>query len=191
MDCVLRGEIDKARGLAGSLQADHYPIYVTRLLESAKLYVQHKYRDFADKCYGLLASSKAGNLAKRGVANDYGSTKRVRKGPWYADHPSSRKSCCQLSEVVTEFCCKGLELDLPVVAWGDDLVRETGQGRWSSRYGDKRARDAHRLRVNSYRVLSTRGRGGMVVYVPEESGTESTAAVLVRAGALEFEYAKK
>ncbi|MDB4545305.1 DUF2075 domain-containing protein [bacterium] len=191
VNSVLQGEIANAKALSEKLAADHYPIYVTRLLRSAKLYVQHKYMGFEDKRYGLLASSKAQNLARHGVPNDFQSTKRVRKGPWYSDSPSSRKSCCQLTEVVTEFGCQGLELDFPVVAWGDDLLWGANQGRWDSQYGGNKAVDPHQLRINSYRVLLTRGRDGMVIYVPEEPRMDQTAAVLVQAGALEFVPVKK
>jgi hypothetical protein len=42
------------------------------------------------------------------------------------------------------------------------------------------------LRVNSYRVLLTRGRDGFFIFVPKEIGMESTYAALVGAGVKEL-----
>lgn len=44
------------------------------------------------------------------------------------------------------------------------------------------ARDPHQLRLNSYRVLLTRGRDGMVLFVPPESAQGATYRALVEAG---------
>jgi hypothetical protein len=77
---------------------------------------------FEDKRYGLLASSKAKNLERFGIDNSFQATRRVKKGPWFVDDPCEPLSCCRLDSVATEFACQGPELDLPIVAWGDDLV---------------------------------------------------------------------
>ena len=48
-----------------------------------------------------------------------------------------------------------------------------------------KARDPHRLRVNSYRVLLTRGRDGFFIFVPNEVGMAATYSALVGAGVKE------
>ena len=111
----------------------------------------------------------------------------MKKGPWFADDPSKPLSCCKLDSVATEFTCQGLELDLPIVAWGDDLVWDEGQKLWQSRIRRSKAKDWHRLRLNSYRVLLTRGRDGLVIYVPLDIPTmETTWEVLKQAGAVDL-----
>jgi len=83
-------------------------------------------------------------------------------------------------DVVTEFGCQGLELDMPLIAWGSDL---TWDGiKWQSNIRKNKARDPHTLRINSYRVLLTRGRDGLVVFVPEEADLDSTYEVLLSSG---------
>ncbi|WP_445662586.1 DNA/RNA helicase domain-containing protein [Cytobacillus sp. FSL H8-0458] len=42
--------------------------------------------------------------------------------------------------------------------------------------------DPNRLRVNSYRVLMTRGRDGLIVYVPQNNIFNSVYTVLRQAG---------
>ena len=55
---------------------------------------------------------------------------------------------------------------------------------WYSRPPGPRskARDPHNLRLNSYRVLLTRGRDGFVVFVPSDTNMESTYNALISAG---------
>ena len=178
---LLDGKLAQAHTLAGTLREDLFPIYVTRNVESAKKHARERYRGNLDRRFGLLASSKAKNLADHGIPNDYAATKRVRKGPWFSDDPDHPGSCCQLDSVATEFACQGLELDFPIVAWGDDL---TWNGvAWASRPGGRsKAKNPHQLRLNSYRVLLTRGRDGMVIFVPAGKEMDASYEALVTAG---------
>lgn len=178
---LLDGKLAQAHTLADTLREDLFPIYVTRNVESAKKHARERYRGNLDRRFGLLASSKAKNLADHGIPNDYAATKRVRKGPWFSDDPDHPGSCCQLASVATEFACQGLELDFPIVAWGDDLSWN-GEA-WASRPGGRsKAKNPHQLRLNSYRVLLTRGRDGMVIFVPAGKEMDASFEALVAAG---------
>ena len=124
------------------------------------------------------------------VYNDFQSTKLVRFGPWYGDAESapSGRSCRLLQDCVTEFGAQGLELDASLVAWGSDFRRVNGA--WDSSLAAKYQRgiatvkDAHQLRMNSYRVLLTRGREASVLFVPETSEMDETARYLSESGVL-------
>jgi len=83
-------------------------------------------------------------------------------------------------DVVTEFGCQGLELDMPLIAWGSDLTWDGTK--WQSNIRKNKARDPHTLRINSYRVLLTRGRDGLLVFVPDEANLDSTYEVLLSVG---------
>jgi DUF2075 family protein len=85
-----------------------------------------------------------------------------------------------MSEAASEFSCQGLELDMPLVGWGADLTWQ--QGAWVLGKNRSRARDPGRLRVNSYRVLLTRGRDGTLIFVPPEDEMDSTYEALLAAG---------
>jgi len=179
--CLLAGAIDKAGAISQNIRKQGFDMYITQNIEAAKDYVKTRYQMQVEKRYGLLASSKAKNLSQYGIQNDYNYTKNLREGPWYNDAPESSQSCCQLHEVATEFACQGLELDFPIVGWGNDLLW-AGQ-RWQSIAQPRsRARDPHLLRLNSYRVLLSRGRDGFVVFVPPESNMVSTYRALEQAG---------
>ena len=182
---VLNGRIAEARAVAAEVVDQGFDMYVTQDLETAKTYARERYREYEVKTYGLLASSKAKNLSAWGIRNDFNETKRLRVGPWYNDPPTSGSSCRQMTSVATEFSAQGLELDFPIVCWGDDLAWD-GQAWRTPPQTRSRARDPHRLRINSYRVLLTRGRDGFVVFVPDEASCAGAFEVLTGCGLREI-----
>ncbi len=173
IQCLLDGGLSEAAGLATRIAEQGFDMYVTDSLDKANDYLHKRYDRQTDKRYGILASSKAKNLVRIGIRNDFSFTKNLREGPWYNDDPESARSCCQLRDVATEFSCQGLELDFPLVAWGDDFTWDGT--RWASVPQPRsHAHDPHRLRINSYRVLLSRGRDGFVIFVPPEPALPMT-----------------
>lgn len=177
---LLSGEFGPAAQLMPRLQQEGFDAYLTRDLALAKAYCHERYPDQPQKRYGLLASSRARNLANYGIPNDYYATSRLNMGAWYIDPPDSPLSCCALDRAVTEFGCQGLELDYPIIGWGDDL--RWGDFAWTSSTQQRNVKNPLRLRLNSYRVLLTRGRDGFIVFVPPEPKMDSTYAALQDAG---------
>lgn len=181
---LLEGDLVNAKVLAERVISQGFDVYVTQDINVATNYVKERYHGQEDKRYGLLASSKAKNLPRWGIHNEFNYTKNMREGPWYNDPPSSFSSCCALRDVATEFSCQGLELDFPIICWGDDFI---WAGEWKSPPAKRsKARDPHRLRVNSYRVLLTRGRDGFFIYVPQELEMRTTYEALVAGGVREI-----
>jgi hypothetical protein len=194
---TLLGEASDGRmsRIGHALDENGYHFRITRDLDVAKRYLRDRYSGDPDARYGLIASSKDRDLVRFGVMNDFQSTKRVQNGPWFAegdDDPKSR-SCRELRACVTEFGCQGLELDASLLAWGSDLIRESG--RWTNRLsrGYQRpadVRDPFQLRKNAYRVLLTRGRDATIVFVPSMRLLDETYAYLVDAGFRELDWIK-
>ena len=180
---LLEGEIASASALAANIKAHAFPLYVTRDIELAKNYVKSRYADKPTARYGILASSKSYKvLLPFGIDSSYPATKRVKIAPWYNQGREHPDSGCSLNSVVTEFSCQGLELDFPIVAWADDYKwdgRAWITKRSRSKYNIK---DPFRLRKNVYRVLLTRGRDGVFVYVPPIEQLDPTFHILLAAG---------
>jgi hypothetical protein len=183
---VLDGDFMRAKQLANKVYYQGFDMYLTNQLSIATNYVKDRYLGQLEERYGLLASSKAKNLPDYGIHNEYNYTRAMKVGPWYNDPPNSQRSCCALHDVATEFSCQGLELDFPIVCWGSDFWWD--EGRWKSPKTTRRtkARDPHRLRMNSYRVLLSRGRDGFIVFIPPEPRMASTYAALKAAGIREL-----
>lgn len=177
---VLLGEFEQAAKIIPSLIAEGFDTYLTRDLEVAKLYCRDRYHEQSDKRYGLVASSRARNLTQYNINNDYVSTQKLNVGAWYIDSPDSSLSCCTLNGAVTEFSCQGLELDFPIVCWGNDLIWRDEA--WVSTTRQKNVRDPLRLRLNSYRVLLSRGRDGFIIFVPPDPKMDSTFEALQTIG---------
>jgi hypothetical protein len=150
-------------------------------LAVTKSYVTTRYQGAPDKRYGLVASAKATCLMQFGVPNEFQVNRTLREGPWFNDDPSAPHSCCKMTSVATEFQCQGLELDMPIVCWGDDVWY--AQGSWQTKAAARsQARDPRRLRINAYRVLLSRGRDGMIIYVPPIPLLDATYDLLLSAG---------
>jgi Uncharacterized conserved protein (DUF2075) len=170
-------------GLAACLRDGGHRFLITRCLDDATNYLRDRYSESPLARFGLLASSKDKLLPRFGVDNTYQTTKRLREGRWYNSPPSDAHSCCQLTEVATEFASQGLELDFALLAWGSDLRRVNR--RWSDDQSSgyrRPVRDRLALRKNVYRVLLTRGRDGTVVYVPQIPELEETWLFLCASG---------
>ena len=76
-----------------------------------------------------------------------------------------------MEEVATEFDIQGLELDWTCVAWDGDLFYDNNQWNYRKFKGTKwqniNSNDITNYLINSYRVLLTRARQGMVIVIPE------------------------
>lgn len=175
--------------MAAQLNADGLHLRITRDLEAAKTYLRERYADDPKARFGLIASSRDRDLPAFGIPNDYPSTRLVKVGPWYGDDEDDYggASCRLLHTCLTEFGTQGLELDAALLAWGTDLIQE--DGRWSSKRAARHLKNAkvknpHQLRLNTYRVLLTRGRDGTVIFVPPLGILDETYRYLRSAGVI-------
>jgi len=167
--------LDCERGLARKAFAqlsDRYPIVVTRDLALAKQWIRARAR--GTERFGLVASSKAQRLKPHAIDI------RVDVNPvhWFLNDKDDTRSSYYLEDAATEFQVQGLELDWTCVSWDGDL-RFTGSG-WSfhdfrgDRYCNIVNVDNRRYLRNAYRVLLTRARQGMVIFVPPGDPSDPT-----------------
>ena len=152
--------------------AERYPIAVTRDLNLAKQWIRARAR--GTERFGLVASSKAQRLKPHAIDI------RVDVDPvhWFLNDKDDTRSSYYLEDAATEFQVQGLELDWACVTWDADL-RFTGAG-WSchdfrgTRWQNISNADNRIYLRNAYRVLLTRARQGMVVFVPPGEVTDPT-----------------
>lgn len=181
---LLYEDVEEATYISKNIHNQGFNMYITRNLSRAKNYCRKRYENNTIKRYGLVCSSKANILRRYGVDNSYKTTKSLKVGPWYNEPAGNVNSCCQLEKVVTEFSCQGLELDMPIVCWGEDLLWDDKN--WKKFDGKSKCRDPHQIRLNSYRVLLTRGRDGFILYVPDDMTLNDTYETLKQAGLKEL-----
>jgi hypothetical protein len=167
LDC----DVDGARETLAQL-SPRYPIVLSRDLDRAKNWVRDHAR--GTERFGLVASSKAQRLKPDAIDI------RVDVNPvhWFLADKSDTRSSYYLEDAATEFQVQGLELDWTCVAWDGDLrFNDSGWSFHSFRgSGWQRVNNAENRRYlrNAYRVLLTRARQGMVIYVPRGSSRDAT-----------------
>lgn len=151
---------------------DRYPIVLTRNLDAAKRWVRRQAR--ASERYGLLASSRALRL------KPYAVDVRVSTDPvhWFLNDREDIRSSFYLEDPATEFDVQGLELDWACVTWDGDLRHRDGHWAHHDFRGTKWNRvhdpDKQVYIRNAYRVLLTRARQGMAIFVPPGSVEDPT-----------------
>ncbi|WOK37307.1 DUF2075 domain-containing protein [Sphingomonas sp. C3-2] len=167
---VITGNASAARQVNKELT--NFPLYVTRDLDQARRWLRSKRRG-AERA-GLLASSNAARLKPHGVFVKA----KIEPAKWFLAPSDDVRSSDALEDAGTEFDVQGLELDWTCLCW-DANYRRVGDGwralqfkgtRWQA--VNDEARKAYV--ANAYRVLLTRGRQGMVVFVPEGSDEDAT-----------------
>jgi len=163
---------DRAAREAYARLAERYPICLTRDLEAAKDWVRRRAR--GSERYGLLTSSKAQRLKPHAI------DVRVDVEPvsWFLNDRDDTRSSYYLEDAATEFQVQGLELDWTCVAWDADL-RVSGS-EWGyhdfrgNRWLNVKSAENKRYLLNAYRVLLTRARQGMAIFVPPGSPSDPT-----------------
>ena len=146
----------------------HYPIILTRDLDKAKEWIRKKAR--GTERYGLLASSEGKRL--RGIGIWVPSV--INHVGWFLNEKDNVDSSYFLEVAASEFKVQGLEIDYSILAWDADL-RRSGKGFDYFKFRGTRWNHVNNMQQqkylkNAYRVLMTRARQGMIIFVP--SGTD-------------------
>jgi hypothetical protein len=147
-------------------------VVLTRDRTIAKKWVREQAR--GSERYGLVASSQAQRLKA------YCIDVRVDVDPvkyFLADRTDTRSSY-YLEDAATEFQTQGLELDWTMMSWDADLRRAKGGWSYHNFRGDRwttvRNTERQRYLLNAYRVLLTRARQGMALFVPKGRKSDPT-----------------
>ena len=179
IDAILDNNPGEAKAIY-NLILSKYPVYVTRDYSKAKSWVRAQVRG-SQRC-GVLACSSAQRLKPEGI---YVPTDIDVKN-WFLAPSDDLRSSNMLEVVASEFKVQGLEIDWAIVCWDADLRRNRVGDDWDhysfrgTKWNRRKKPEQKRYLVNSYRVLLTRARQGMVLFVPhgvdpEEDPTRDTA----------------
>lgn len=183
---ILDLNIEKAK-TDYNLLRDKYPIIITRDLEKAKKWIKTMAR--GTERIGMTATSGAKRLRKNGIYVD----SNIDVVSWFLNTKDDVRSSYALEQVATEFEIQGLELDWSIVAWDANLrlINEKWEyynfvgSRWNKINKEERIK----YLINSYRVILTRARQGMVIYIPYGDEQDKTALPEFYNGV--YEYIKR
>lgn len=164
VNSLLDNDVETAKKVYADI-SKKYPIFVSRNLNEAKSWVRKQVRG-SQRC-GVLACSSAQRLKPEGI---YVPTDIDVKN-WFLAPSDDLRSSNMLEIVASEFKVQGLEIDWGLVCWDADLRRKN-KSEWDyfnfrgSKWTKRNKPEQQRYLVNSYRVLLTRSRQGMVIFVP-------------------------
>lgn len=166
VDFLLDNNPKEAKEIYQQIKAK-YPLYITRDYALAKKWVRAQVR--GSQRSGILACSSAQRLKPEGI---YVQTEMDVKN-WFLAPSNDLRSSNMLEVVASEFKVQGLEIDWAVVCWDADLRRGNNGAEWDhysfrgTRWNKRNKPEQKRYLLNSYRVLLTRARQGMVLFVPK------------------------
>jgi len=194
VNSLLASDLQSAASIARS-EAD-FPVYLTRDLETARAWlVQHSR---GNRRSGLVASSGARRLRAEGLGASIGAAELDAVAHWFLRPRGDIRSSFALEVTANEYACQGLELDYVGVCWDGDLAFDFSHAKWrprrlnGTRWQTVQGDDGRNWILNKYRVLLTRARLGMVIWVPRGSSADETrlpkvydtiAGVLIASGA--------
>lgn len=162
---------EKAKELYRKIK-DKYPILLTRELDEAKNWTRQHCK--GTMRYGLIASSGALRLKPKGifVKNE------INVANWFLNDKTDVRSSYYFEDVASEFDIQGLELDYTIVAWDGDFRFDGTKWTYNNFVGTRwqkiNSDDKKLYLKNAYRVLLTRARQGMAIYVPEGDAMDDT-----------------
>jgi hypothetical protein len=168
---ILEANHERANTLVAEVKND-FPILITRDLKTAKKWLRTQAK--GSERIGLVASSGGRRLRPLGI-----DVKNEISAPnWFLNNSDDIRSSYFLEEIATEFDIQGLEIDWVCLAWDINYYFENGK--WNCQYfsGTKwqnihNENDKTYLQ-NAYRVLLTRARQGLIIYIPEGDDLDHT-----------------
>jgi hypothetical protein len=165
------GNAKEARQLYQAIKAT-YPIALTRDLKQARQWLRDRAR--GSERVGLVASSGASRLKPEGI-NVH---EKIEATTWFLNGRDDVRSSYYMEDPATEFDIQGLELDWVGVCWDADFRSVDGRWRFYRFSGTRwqNVNDDNRkvYLTNAYRVLLTRARQGMIIYIPNGDPIDAT-----------------
>lgn len=151
---------------------DDFPIVLTRKIVEAKKWLKSKAK--GNERIGIIASSGARRLRPYGIDVK----NKLTASNWFLNEKEDVRSSFFLEDVATEFEIQGLEIDWTCIAWGANLHLNNGEWVYQNFKGTRwmniKKKVNQEYLKNAYRVLLTRARQGMVIFIPQGEETDIT-----------------
>lgn len=177
VNLVIEGKADAARSLDVT---SRFPIFLSRNLNQMRRSL-HRFA-FGGARFGLVGSSGAARLRAEGLEPSSSFHAEYPWEYWYLGERSDVRSSFRCEVFATEFEIQGLELDWIGLCWGGDFVWSNHLG-WqlrtfrpgsNNRWMRIKNPEKQIYRQNAYRVLLTRARQGMILFVPRGENRDPT-----------------
>jgi hypothetical protein len=194
---LLDGNAEEAASIGVT---NKFPIFLSRDLNQVRSFL--KEQAIGENRCGLIGSSGAARLRAQGLEPNSTFHADYPWEHWYLADRTDVRSSFQCEVFATEFEIQGLELDWIGLCWGGDFIWSDSPRSWqlrafrpgsNNRWLRIKNPDKRIYRKNAYRVLLTRARQGMVIFIPNGDPRDptlnpeefhSTAEYLLRCGVI-------
>lgn len=183
IDAVLSSNAKAATVIASEMRDKGHAVWVTRSLADAKEWTRHQCAGVLRS--GIIASGQAKRLAAEGLFVDF----KPDIATWMLAPTNDIRSSNALEVVQNQYQVQGLELDFCIVCWDADLRYEKDRWRAYRINGSRWSNDTLcDVAKNGYRVILTRARKGLVIFVPvgDESRNDPTRDPVFYNGTFHF-----
>jgi DUF2075 family protein len=135
---------------------------------------------------GIIASSGALRLKPEGIFVK----NRLSAADWFLNDQDDVRSCHYLEDVATEFDIQGLELDWCLIGWDADYRYQNGKfEHWKftgTTWKRRQQEEQKRFLENAYRVLLSRARQGVVIFIPHGDKNDVTRLPIFLDGTFDY-----
>ena len=173
-ESLLNNEPEKAKVALSKF--NDYPICITRDLRLAEEFVLTN-TSRKERC-GKLCSSNSKTLGR--YSRSFDNIDNWHFANWMLD-TTGRDSSNSLVFAASEFNIQGLEIDWSLLGWDMDMYYSDGKWHEQKMLTPKRFVESTDIQkkhiLNSYRVLLTRARKGIVIYIPKRNEYEDSFGV--------------
>lgn len=171
VNALINNDSIKAEKTA-SLIKSNYPLLITRKIDRAKQWLKNNLT--GTKRIGMLASSGGMRLRPYGIITK----EDIDEAYWFLNDENDIRSSSFLEIAATEFAVQGLELDWTGICWDADLRRSLNNWDFKNFRGTNwinvGVEEDCQYLLNTYRVLLTRAREGIIIFVPEGNPEDET-----------------
>jgi hypothetical protein len=171
VNAVINNKHEEAYQLANSVKQT-YPLFITRDINIAKAWLAQK--KSGSRRIGLIASSGGLRLKPYGI----NVREEIDEALWFLNDENDIRSSYYLEIVATEYKIQGLELDWVGVCWDADLRRFNNKWDFKNfsgtEWNNTNNISEQQFLLNTYRVLLTRAREGIIIFVPTGNQKDQT-----------------
>ena len=168
---VLEANIERVKLLFSEVKSA-FPFVLTRDLALAKSWLREKAK--GSERIGIVVSSGGKRLRPFGID----AKNEISAPNWFLNDSDDVRSSNYLEDVATEFDIQGLEIDWVCLAWDINFYFKDEHWNYQNFEGTTWRKihnsDARTYLKNTYRVLLTRARQGIIIFVPDGDKRDHT-----------------
>lgn len=184
--CYTHTNLPKAKSEFEKLQQTSMRICVTRDFYKIQERAVEIDKDHPEWKYGMLVSNFAEqNIISKALPgwnigfNGPNAVSMREYGPWF------NGGCKELTKACSVYGNQGLELDCPIVVFSGDYIRDGNK--WMTRGCQRnkqqgKYKDIDTIIENNYRVLLTRARKEMIIFIPRDRILDETYQYFIDMG---------